>query len=75
LSATTKSAVRTGRQAPGRVLVTGATWLLGSNLIAELLAAGAEVLALARRPEEREPGVNLPSHLGDHRRRDGSVPQ
>jgi NAD(P)-dependent dehydrogenase (short-subunit alcohol dehydrogenase family) len=34
--------------APGRVLVTGATGLLGSNVTAELLAAGAEVLALAR---------------------------
>jgi dihydroflavonol-4-reductase len=33
---------------PGRVLVTGATGLLGSNVTAELLAAGAEVLALAR---------------------------
>ena len=34
--------------APGRVLVTGATGLLGSNVTAELLAAGTEVLALAR---------------------------
>jgi uncharacterized protein YbjT (DUF2867 family) len=37
--------------APGRVLVTGATGLLGSNVTAELLAAGAEVLALARDAE------------------------
>ncbi|HEX9359773.1 MAG TPA: NAD-dependent epimerase/dehydratase family protein [Streptosporangiaceae bacterium] len=36
--------------APGRVLVTGATGLLGSNVTAELLTAGAEVLALARSP-------------------------
>ena len=33
---------------PGRVLVTGATGLLGSNITAQLLAAGAEVTALAR---------------------------
>lgn len=37
--------------APGRVLVTGATGLLGSNITTELLASGAEVLALARNPE------------------------
>lgn len=44
---------------PGRVLVTGATGLLGSNVTAELLAAGAEVLALARSAERAR---RLPAH-------------
>ena len=46
--------------APGRVLVTGATGLLGSNVTAELLAAGAEVLALARSGDRA--GTLLPAH-------------
>ena len=45
---------------PGRVLVTGATGLLGSNVTAALLTAGAEVLALAR---SRDRAVRLlPAH-------------
>ena len=36
---------------PGRVLVTGATGLLGSNVTAALLASGAEVTALVRSAE------------------------
>ena len=43
-----------------RVLVTGAAGLLGSNVTAELLATGAEVLALAR---SRERAARLlPAH-------------
>jgi dihydroflavonol-4-reductase len=46
--------------APGRVLVTGATGLLGSNVTAELLAAGTEVLALARSADRAR--SLLPAH-------------
>ena len=45
---------------PRRVLVTGATGLLGSNVTAELLASGAEVLALARSAERAR--RLLPAH-------------
>jgi nucleoside-diphosphate-sugar epimerase len=45
---------------PGRVLVSGATGLLGSNVTAELLANGAEVLALARSTERAR--RLLPAH-------------
>ena len=45
---------------PGRILVTGATGLLGSNVTAELLAAGAEVVALARSAERAR--RLLPAH-------------
>src|SRR5713226_3675155 len=45
---------------PGRVLVTGATGLLGSNVTAELLAGGSEVLALARSAERAR--RLLPAH-------------
>ena len=48
------------RRTPGRVLVTGATGLLGSNVTAELLAAGAEVLARARSAERAR--SLLPAH-------------
>jgi nucleoside-diphosphate-sugar epimerase len=48
------------RPDPGRVLVTGATGLLGSNVIAGLLAAGAEVTALARSAERAR--RLLPAH-------------
>jgi dihydroflavonol-4-reductase len=64
---------------PGRVLVIGATGLLGSNVTAELLAAGAEVIAMARSAEHaRRP---LPAHErlriteGDLTRIDGIAAQ
>jgi len=64
---------------PGRVLVTGATGLLGSNVTAELLAAGAEVLALARSADRAR--TLLPAHErlriveGDITRIDGFAAQ
>jgi|SRR6266851_7770322 len=67
------------RRSPGRVLVTGATGLLGSNVTAELLAAGAEVLALARSAERAR--RLLPAHerlrilQGDITRIDGFAAQ
>src|SRR5216684_7277244 len=45
---------------PGRVLVPGATGLLGSNVTGELLATGAEVLALVRSAERAR--RLLPAH-------------
>ena len=68
-----------GRRAPGRVLVTGATGLLGSNVTAELLASGTEVLALARNRERAS--RLLPAHErlriidGDITRVDGFADQ
>ncbi len=65
--------------APGRVLVTGATGLLGSNVTAELLAAGAEVLALARSAERARSLLPAPERLriveGDITRIDGFAAQ
>jgi dihydroflavonol-4-reductase len=67
------------RRPPGRVLVTGATGLLGSNVTAQLLAAGAEVLALARSAERAS--HLLPAHErlriveGDITRVDGFAAQ
>jgi dihydroflavonol-4-reductase len=64
---------------PGRVLVTGATGLLGSNVTAELLAAGAEVIAMARSAEHAR--RLLPAHErlriteGDLTRIDGIAAQ
>jgi NAD(P)-dependent dehydrogenase (short-subunit alcohol dehydrogenase family) len=46
---------------PRGVLVTGATGLLGSNVTAELLAAGAEALAPARSAERAR--RLLPAHV------------
>lgn len=46
-----------------RVLVTGASGLLGSNVTAELLATGAEVLALARGRERA--ARFLPAHTAE----------